>query len=109
MGKIEDDLVVYTVIEPMGNGNGQYKLDALLCKDGSYTMPSFDFHGKEPWDSVSYLKQLLEALRNWNIKVIRPVDIQLLEEIRNEIPEEDFEDILLMFEKADKLGFFNEN
>ena len=110
MNKIDDNLVVYTVIEPIDENNDSYKLSALLCLDGSYTMPSLELlYNGELWDSVPYLKRILNVLRNWNNRALTEEDVAFLKEINSNIPGEDFEELLLMFEKADKLGFFNEN
>ena len=111
MSKLDEDVVVATVIEPYGKTNGLYRLGALRCVDGSHVMPYLEFVGEntDTWDNEDYLLSMLLALRAWESKVISKEKAEFLKEIQDTIPEEHFEDLLLMLEKADKLGFFNEN
>lgn len=113
MRKLDDNLIVYTVIEPTGATNGIYKLSALRLIDGGHCMPSFEINSSdgiqesiESWDSEDYLKRILNTLTNWKNRQLTEENLALIEELKEFIPEDDFEDVLLMFEKADKLGFF---
>ena len=111
MSKLEDDLVVYTSIEPFTDDtNSLYKLSALMCVDKSYIAPHLEFteSKEESWDAEYYLLNMLEMFRKWKTGNLEEKELKFKAEIEQVIPEEHFEDLLLMFEKADKLGFFNE-
>lgn len=114
MRELDEGLVVYTVIEPISSDiNSKYKLSALQLLEGGHCMPSFEINSNdgiqestEYWDSEAYLKRILDTLINWKNRQLNDRDLLLIEELKEFIPECDFEDILLIFEKANKLGFF---
>jgi len=114
MKKLDEDLVVYTVIEPIGsNVNGRYKLSALLEEGGSYCMPSFEINDKdgiqesdEYWDNEDYLKEMYKILVLHRKRTLNEKELEFIEELKQVIPKDDFEDLILMFDKGYKLGFF---
>ena len=114
MRKIDEDLVVYTVIEPINSDiNKKYKLSALQLLEGGHCMPSFEIHNNDGiqdedvyWDAESYLKETLYTLRAWKNRKTTERAEEFIKELIQDIPEDDFEDVLLMFEKGFKLGFF---
>lgn len=109
MSEIDDDLVVYTTIEPMGKLNGIYKISALLAKDGSYVIPSFEIINYELeetiefWDSKTYLEKMYDLFQNYKERTLSEKDLLFIEELKEFIPEEDFEDLNLLFFKAVQL------
>jgi hypothetical protein len=108
MRKLDEDLVVYTTIEPMG---GEYKLTALRYIDGGHCMPNLEIGNdsiKESWDSVDYLKRMLNTLDNWKNRQLTEEDLAFIKELEEFIPEDDFDDLYIMFYKANELKFFEE-
>lgn len=84
---------------------GDYKLSALLDKNGKYSFPYFEILDSddltktiEIWDNVSYfLKTLIPYLKN-------EIEDEELDKYFSETKEE----ILELFEEGIEMGFFNE-
>jgi len=114
MSKIDDNLVVHTDIKPFGKLHGRYKISALLAKDGIYVMPSFEIInyelGKtlEVWDNQTYLEKMYDLFQNYKEKTLSEKDLLFIEELKEFIPEEDFEDLSLLFSKAVQLKLIQE-
>ncbi len=51
---------------------------------------------------------MLNTLTNWKNRQLNERDLILIEELKEFIPEDDFEDVQLMLAKGEELGFFNE-
>jgi hypothetical protein len=112
MKKLNEDLVVYTCIEPLSMSNGRYMLTALKYEEGGHCMPGLEINmgesnKKEVWDSEAYLERMLNTLTNWKNRQLNERDLLLIEELKEFIPEDDFEDVQLMLAKGVELGFFN--
>lgn len=112
MSKLDKNLVVYTSIEPQDELNGRYRISALLCLDGSYVMPSFEIKNEdngevlELWDSETYLKDMYEMFQRYSNNTLTKEDIIFIEELEKDIPQEDFETVSLLFNKAVVLKMF---
>jgi hypothetical protein len=112
MSKIDENLVVYTAIEPQDELNGRYRISALLCLDGSYVMPSFEIKNEdngeilELWDSEAYLKDMYEVFQRHSNNSLTEQDLIFIEELEKDIPQEDFETVILLFNKAVALNMF---
>lgn len=114
MKKLNDNLVIYTCIEPMGKNNGKYKLSALRFEDGTHCMPGLEIttndgfeESTEHWDSENYLEKILQTILKFKEKAMSSEDYKFLSEFIDFIPESDFEDMQLILEKGAELGFFN--
>jgi hypothetical protein len=98
---------------------GLYLLEANVdFKNNTFYMPALTFRDKKDpehpkfdltWDHPDYLIKLYNTLKVWtlNPNSLHEEDKQFLEEIRETIPEEDFNLIYSMLEKAMEIGFFN--
>lgn len=111
MKKLNEDLVVYTCIEPLSMSNRRYMLTALKYEEGGHCMPGLEINieesnKKEVWDSEAYLERMLNTLTNWKNRQLNERDLILIEELKEFIPEDDFEDVQLMLAKGEELGFF---
>ena len=106
MRKLDEDLVVYTTIATYSE---KYKLTALRYTDGFHCMPNLEINNasiKENWDNEDYLKEIYKVLVLYRKRTLNEKELKFIEELKEFISEDDFEDLLLMFDKGVKLGFF---
>jgi len=112
MSKLDENLLVYTTIEPTNKLIDKYKISALLCLDGSYVMPSFEIKNEdngeilESWDNETYLKDMYEMFQRYSNNTLTKEDLKFIKELEEFIPQENFETVILLFNKAVQLKMF---
>jgi len=115
--KINDNLLLYTVVTEIDDDENGWKISANIGKNGYY-LPSIQkktiefFANNEYWileNLLPNLKILLtyKDLENLTSKIIHEAITFELDYLRN-VPKNDYQVIVNLIEQAIKIGFFKE-